>query len=64
MRIMHARELLRDTDKSVMEVALECGFNNTSNFYRLYKKYVENHPGKARVKKRGENSIKYGVDNS
>lgn len=53
MRIMHARELLRDTDKSVMEVALECGFNNTSNFYRLYKKYVGKPPRESKSKKEG-----------
>lgn len=44
LRIMHARELLRDTDKSVMEIAMECGFNNISNFYRLYKKHVGKPP--------------------
>ncbi|MDO4275423.1 MAG: AraC family transcriptional regulator [Eubacteriales bacterium] len=44
LRIMHARELLRDTDKSVMEIAMGCGFNNISNFYRLYKKHVGKSP--------------------
>lgn len=44
LRISHARELLRDTDKSVTEIALECGFHNISNFYRLYKKYVGKAP--------------------
>lgn len=45
LRIAHARELLRDTDKSVTDIALECGFNNISNFYRLYKKHVGRAPG-------------------
>lgn len=45
LRIMHARELLRDTDKSVTEIALACGFNNISNFYRLYKKHIGKPPG-------------------
>lgn len=40
LRISHARELLRSKKSSVAEIALECGFNNVSNFYRLYKKYV------------------------
>lgn len=44
LRIKYARELLRDTDKSVTEIALECGFNNISNFYRLYKKHVGRPP--------------------
>ena len=44
LRIMHARELLRDPEKSVTEAALECGFNNISNFYRLYKKHIGKPP--------------------
>lgn len=44
IRISRARELLRDTDKSVMEIAMECGFHNISNFYRLYKKHVGKPP--------------------
>lgn len=44
LRISHARELLRDTERSVMDVATECGFNNISNFYRMYKKYVGKPP--------------------
>ena len=44
IRISHARELLRDTDKSVTEIAMECGFHNISNFYRLYKKQVGKPP--------------------
>ncbi|MDC7289522.1 AraC family transcriptional regulator [Blautia schinkii] len=50
LRIIHARELLRDTDKSVTEIALECGFNNISNFYRLYKKHVGKAPGEDKQK--------------
>ena len=44
LRVLRAREQLRNTDKSVMEVASECGFNNLSNFYRLYKKHTGNVP--------------------
>lgn len=44
MRIHHARELLREGKKSVTEIAMECGFNNISNFYRLYKKHVGTSP--------------------
>lgn len=44
LRINHARELLRDTDASVTDIALACGFNNLSNFYRLYKKHVGRPP--------------------
>lgn len=44
LRVAHARELLRTTDRSVTEIAMECGFNNISNFYRLYKKHVGKPP--------------------
>lgn len=44
LRIKHARELLLDTERSVTDIAMECGFNNISNFYRLYKKYVGKSP--------------------
>lgn len=52
MRINHARELLREGRGSVTEIAMECGFNNISNFYRLYKK----HTGKTPKDENGKNS--------
>jgi YesN/AraC family two-component response regulator len=36
-RIMHARKLLSETDKSTMEIAFECGYENTSYFNRQFK---------------------------
>jgi AraC-like DNA-binding protein len=36
-RIMHARKLLTETDKTVMEVAFECGYKNTSYFNRQFR---------------------------
>lgn len=44
LRIKQARELLKDPRRSVTDIAMECGFNNISNFYRLYKKYVGKSP--------------------
>lgn len=38
VRIDRARKLLLTTDKSVTEVALECGYNNLSYFIMLYRK--------------------------
>ena len=51
MRINHARELLREGKKNVTEIAMECGFNNISNFYRLYKKHVGKPPKDEKQKK-------------
>jgi transcriptional regulator GlxA family with amidase domain len=36
-RLMHARQLLRTTDKAVSDIAIECGFENNSHFSRLFK---------------------------
>lgn len=36
-RIMHARKLLSETDKSTIEIAFECGYENTSYFNRQFK---------------------------
>lgn len=44
LRISHARELLKNTDLSVTDAAMKCGFNNLSNFYRLYKRYTGKPP--------------------
>jgi AraC-like DNA-binding protein len=38
MRLGHASRLLIDTTQTVSEVAYNCGFNNISNFNRLFKK--------------------------
>lgn len=38
IRLGHASRLLIDTNRSVAEVAYHCGFNNISNFNRLFKK--------------------------
>lgn len=38
IRLGHASRLLIDTTQSVSEIAYRCGFNNLSNFNRLFKK--------------------------
>ncbi|MGA1976225.1 MAG: AraC family transcriptional regulator [Bacteroidales bacterium] len=38
-RIMHARKLLAETDKSITEVAFSCGYENTSYFNRQFRLY-------------------------
>lgn len=39
LRIQNACKLLRSTDRSVMDVCLDCGFNNLGNFMRAFRKY-------------------------
>jgi AraC-like DNA-binding protein/quercetin dioxygenase-like cupin family protein len=40
-RIMHARKLLAETDKSITEVAFSCGYDNTSYFNRQFRLYCD-----------------------
>lgn len=47
-RINRAIELLRETDKTILEVALLCGFNNTANFNKAFKKITGRTPSEFR----------------
>ena len=38
IRLGHASRMLIDTTQSIGEVAYRCGFNNMSNFNRIFKK--------------------------
>ena len=40
LRLNRVRELFLTTDRTVSSIAMECGFRNMSNFYRLYKKHI------------------------
>ena len=44
IRVRQAQRLLKTTSLSALEIALECGFYNMSNFYRLYKKHTGSIP--------------------
>ena len=48
-RIRKARELMETTGKSIYEIAIECGFPNSSNFYRLYRKHTGESPRQGRL---------------
>ena len=43
-------ELLKNSSLNLMEIEQECGFTNTSNFYRLFKKQMGISPGEMRKK--------------
>ena len=43
-----ARQLLETSGRSIYEIAIECGFPNSSNFYRLYKKHTGESPRQSR----------------
>ena len=44
IRLGHATRLLVDTTNSISEICYECGFNNLSNFNRIFKKRKECSP--------------------
>lgn len=43
-RIKQAKRLLEDTELQVIEVCLECGFNNLGNFLQEFRKYTGTTP--------------------
>lgn len=40
IRVSHARKLLINNELSISQIGLECGFQNLSNFHRIFKKQV------------------------
>ncbi len=44
VRLGHASRMLVDSTKSVAEICYECGFNNISNFNRIFKKKKDRSP--------------------
>lgn len=48
LRLEHARELLHDTDRSVLEVALACGFGSCASLSRAYRRHYGVPPSRDR----------------
>jgi len=59
MRINHARALLSDTDKTVLDISLTVGFNSSSRFYETFQRYVGTTPHGYRKVNRAEHSWQY-----
>ncbi len=47
-RIAHAQQLLLTTDKSVIDIAYESGFNSLSRFYAVFRKTCRLSPARYR----------------
>ena len=47
-RLEEAEKQLRESDKSILEIALDCGFENVTYFNRLFKRKHGIPPGKYR----------------
>ena len=48
LRLLRARQLIHETDKKIMEVALDCGYRNLSLFNLLFKRQFGMTPTQAR----------------
>lgn len=44
IRIRRAAEMVISTDNLIMDICLDCGFNNLGNFLREFKKYTGTTP--------------------
>lgn len=47
-RVEQALSLIKTTDKSILQIATSCGFNNTVNFNKIFKKYTNLSPSSFR----------------
>lgn len=44
LRINTSIKLLKDTDRKITDIAIDCGFNNMANFNSVFKKYIGKTP--------------------
>lgn len=49
LRLMHAKSLVANTDASMIEIALEAGFESASHFTRMFKKFHGQTPSEVRT---------------
>lgn len=52
LRIHHATELLASSPRSLVEVALDCGFESIEHFYRLFRRFIGTTPRSYRLQSR------------
>ncbi|MNV62684.1 Exoenzyme S synthesis regulatory protein ExsA [compost metagenome] len=48
IRVNQAEQLLLTTDKSILDIALECGFTNIRTFNRVFKQIKQRTPSELR----------------
>ncbi|MNE93692.1 HTH-type transcriptional regulator YesS [compost metagenome] len=48
IRVNKAEEMLLNTDKSIIDIALDCGFTNVRTFNRVFKQFRHNTPSSLR----------------
>ena len=60
VRMTHAREFLLTTDRTVTEVAYDCGFSNLSVFNRNFRAFYKKTPLEMRAMERAEQTKAFG----
>lgn len=50
-RVLEAKKMLRDGNKDIIDISMECGFNNLQHFYRVYKRIMHETPGSTHIRK-------------
>lgn len=58
LRLTNAKKLLRSTNLSISEVAVQSGYNNVTYFIRVFKKHTQLSPLQYRQKKKNANPAK------
>lgn len=53
LRVEHAKHLLGQTERTVLSIAFECGFEDLSTFYRAFKREVGRSPNQWRCEPEG-----------
>ncbi len=48
LRVKHAVELLKNTDRKITSIAFQCGFDDLTTFYRVMAKITGKRPGELR----------------
>lgn len=48
MRVSEAIKLMKNTDKTIAEIALDCGFNNLANFNKIFRHFTDTTPSSLR----------------
>lgn len=54
VRLCRAKSLLENTDNSITEIALCCGFSSVQYFHKVFKKYQGSSPRVYRLEHRGK----------
>lgn len=52
-RVEMAKAIIKKDDATMLEIATKCGFNNTANFNRAFKKHAGKTPSQYRKEHRG-----------